>query len=134
MAQADFIAAAVELIATDGYRLLTQYRFDPHTGLWRHSAGPATRTVTVADVGYDGNGEMTYPRLPGSAGEDAFPDYLRLARAILAGLPSQVDDGPTGLSPEFESLRWFPLPPGCLAPAPAGLQTVLGAQPRPLRA
>ena len=38
-AQADYIAAAVELIAADGYRLLPQYRFDPHTGLWRHSSG-----------------------------------------------------------------------------------------------
>jgi len=29
-AQADYIAAAVELIATDGYRLLPSYRHDPH--------------------------------------------------------------------------------------------------------
>ena len=39
-AAADYIAAAVELIAADGYRLLPDYRFDPHTGLWRHAAGP----------------------------------------------------------------------------------------------
>jgi hypothetical protein len=27
----------------------------------------------------------------------------------------QIDDGPTGLPEDFEALRWFPLPPACLA-------------------
>ena len=39
-AMAGYIAAAVELIAADGYRLLPAYRFDPRTGLWRHAAWP----------------------------------------------------------------------------------------------
>jgi hypothetical protein len=52
----------------------------------------------------------------GGADEEVFPGYLRQARALLAGLPGRLDDGPTGLSPEFEVLRWFPLPPGCLSP------------------
>ena len=34
-------------------------------------------------------------------------------------LPGRIEDGLTGLSPEFEALRWFPLPPGCL-PAQSG--------------
>lgn len=72
-ATAGYIAAAVELIAAEGYRLLPYYRFDPRTG------------------------------------------YLRQARAVLAALPPHLDDGPTELSPEFEVLRWFPLPPACLA-------------------
>ena len=53
--------------------------------------------------------------VPGRA-RKRFPGYLRHARALLAGLPGQLDDAPTGLSPEFEALRWFPLPPGCLTP------------------
>ena len=52
-AQADYIAAAVELIAAGGYRLLPQYRFDPHTGLWRHASGPPRPQITLADVTYD---------------------------------------------------------------------------------
>ncbi|MGO9501506.1 MAG: aminotransferase class V-fold PLP-dependent enzyme [Streptosporangiaceae bacterium] len=118
-AQADYIAAAVELIAADGYRLLPQYRFDPHTGLWRHASGPPRPQITLTDVTYGLDGTMTYPRERGRAGEDAFPGYLRQARALLAALPSQLDDGDTGLSPEFEALRWFPLPPGCLSQEPA---------------
>jgi selenocysteine lyase/cysteine desulfurase len=113
-AQADYIAAAVELIAADGYRLLPQYRFDPHTALWRHATRPPRAPLSLADVGYGPDGEMTYPRLPGRVGEDVFPGYLSEARAIFDGLPSELDDGSTGLSADFEALRWFPLPPGCL--------------------
>jgi len=118
-AQADYIAAAVELIAADGYRLLPQYRFDPHTGLWRHASGLPRPQLSLADVTYGPDGAMNYPRERGRAGEDAFPGYLRQARALLAALPGQLDDGNTGLSPEFEALRWFPLPPGCLSQEPA---------------
>jgi hypothetical protein len=48
------------------------------------------------------------------AGKEAFPGYLREARAVLSGRPAQLDDGPTGLPADFEELRWFPLPPACL--------------------
>jgi selenocysteine lyase/cysteine desulfurase len=113
---ADYIAAAVELIAVDGYRLLPDYRFDPHTGLWRHASGPPRPPLTLREVSYGPDGEMTHPGRRGHAGEEAFPGYLRQARTLLAGLPSRLDNGPTGLSPDFEALRWFPLPPGCLSP------------------
>jgi selenocysteine lyase/cysteine desulfurase len=117
-AAADYIAAAVELIAADGYRLLPAYRFDPHTGLWRHADGPPAPQITLAEVSYGPDGEMTYPRHRARAGENLFPGYLRHARALLTALPGQVDDGPTGLPPDFEALRWFPLPPASLG-APA---------------
>ena len=114
-ATAGYIAAAVELIAADGYRLLPYYRFDPRTGLWRHVAGPPRPQITLSDISYGPDGEMDYPRQRGRVGEETFPGYLRQARAVLAALPPHLDDGPTGLSPEFEALRWFPLPPACLA-------------------
>jgi selenocysteine lyase/cysteine desulfurase len=113
-ATADYIAAAVELIAADGYRLLPAYRFDPRTGLWRHAAGPPPPPITLSDVSYGPDGEMNYPRRCGHASEKAFPGYLRQARAILAAQPPRLDGGPTGLPADFEALRWFPLPPACL--------------------
>jgi selenocysteine lyase/cysteine desulfurase len=113
-AQADYIAAAVELIAADGYRLLPQYRFDPHTGLWRHATLPPRAPLSLADIRYGPDGDLTFPRLRGRVTEEVFPHYLSEARAIFDGLPGKLDDGPTGLSPDFEALRWFPLPPGCL--------------------
>jgi selenocysteine lyase/cysteine desulfurase len=113
-ATAGYIAAAVELIAADGYRLLPDYRFDPRTGLWRHASGPPRSPITLADVGYGPDGAMSYPRQRARAGEEVFPLYLRQARAILAARPPRLGEGPTGLPPEFEALRWFPLPPACL--------------------
>ena len=43
---------------------------------------------------------------------------LAAARQLLAdrGDPAdQIEDGPTGLPDDFERLRWFHLPPSCLA-------------------
>ncbi len=119
-AAADYIAAAVEVIAAEGYRLLPDYRFDPHTGLWRHAGGPPRPQITLADVFYGGDGEIRYPRHRARLGEEVFPGYLQQARALLSALPADVQDGPTGLSPDFEALRWFPLPPASLAAPPAG--------------
>ena len=119
-AQADYIAGAVELIAANGYRLLPSYRFDPHTGLWRHASGAPRPALTLSAVSYTPDGEMTYPRCRRQAGEDVFPGYLRHALALLAGLPARLPSGPTGLSSEFEALRWFPLPPGCLSTVDGG--------------
>ena len=113
-AMAGYIAAAVELIAADGYRLLPAYRFDPRTGLWRNAAWPPRPQLTLSDVRFGPDGEMDYPRRRGHAGEEVFPGYLQLARAILAARPARLDDEPTGLPPEFEALRWFPLPRACL--------------------
>ena len=53
-------------------------------------------------------------RQRGQAAEDAFPGYLGQARAVLAARPAHLDEGPTGLPPELEALRWFPLPLACL--------------------
>jgi selenocysteine lyase/cysteine desulfurase len=131
-ATADYIADAVELIAADGYRLLPAYRFDPHTGLWRHADGVPEPPLRLAAVSWAPDGQMTWPRQHAQAGEDAFPGYLDTARALLAARPGQVEDGPTGLSPDFEALRWFPLPPASLAAPPAARQTGLlpaGAAP-----
>jgi len=118
-AQADYIAAAVELIAADGYRLLPYYRFDPHTGIWRHAAAAPRPALTLGQVSYAADGEMTYQRHRDRAGEDAYPGYLRHARSLLTALPDRLPDGPAGLSPDFEALRWFPLPPGCISDDPA---------------
>ena len=57
---------------------------------------------------------MTYPRHRSQLGEEVFPGYLRQAREVIAALPDRLDEGPTGLPPDFEALRWFPLPPACL--------------------
>ena len=118
-AAAGYIADAVGLVAAQGYRLLPDYRFDPRTGLWRHAGQAPRAPLRLSEVHYGPDGEMTYPRRHGQASENAFPGYLDQARALLAARPATLDTGPTGLSPDFEALRWFPLPPACLRPQPA---------------
>jgi selenocysteine lyase/cysteine desulfurase len=134
---AAYIADAVSLVAAEGYRLLPDYRFDPRTGLWRHAGGTPRAPLRLSEVSYGPDGEMTYPRRRSQAGEDAFPGYLRQARALLAALPAAVNSGPTGLGPDFEALRWFPLPPACLGPLAAGPPVVAappgGPGPGPTR-
>ncbi len=115
----------------EGYRLQPGCRFDPHTGLWRHASGPPGALLRLPEVSYGPDGEMTYPRRRAQAGEDAFPGYLREARALLAARPAAPAAGPTGLGPGFEALRWFPLPPVCLGSQPVGHLADAEAHPVP---
>jgi hypothetical protein len=43
---------ATELIADLGYRLLADYRSDPHTGLWRHRDGTGQPPLRLTDLRY----------------------------------------------------------------------------------
>jgi selenocysteine lyase/cysteine desulfurase len=111
---AGYLIDAVDLIATDGYRLLTDYRFDPHTGLWRHRDGIPRPLLRLIDLRYGPDGTLVCTAGRSRASEDALSGYLREARDVLAALPEHIDDGDTGLPADFEALRWFHLPPGCL--------------------
>ena len=109
----DYLIDAVELIATHGHRLLPDYLFDPRTGLWRHR-NMAAIPVDLPDlrqVAASGPVTTAGARL----GEEALRDHLTAARRILAAYPDGIDHGATGLDEAFEALRWFPLPPACLA-------------------
>ena len=111
----DYLTDAVDLLARHGHRLLTDYRFDPHTGLWRHHTGLGDPPLRLADVHYTAAG-ITSPDTHPILGESALADHLREAHALLAARSDDIPDGATGLSAEFEALRWFHLPPQCLDP------------------
>jgi len=113
-AAADYLIDAVDLIATGGYRLLTDYRFGPHTGLWRHRDGIPQPPLRLAGLRYAPDGTLTCSARHSRASEDALRGYLRQARNLLAARPAHIDDGATGLPGDFEALRWFHLPPACL--------------------
>jgi selenocysteine lyase/cysteine desulfurase len=108
----DYLVEAVELLARYARRLLPDYTFEPAMGVWRHRE--AAHSVRAPDLRQVAVGAAPPPddhRL----GEDALEGHLREARQLLAARSDAVDDGPTGLPAEFEALRWFPLPPECLA-------------------
>ena len=110
----DYLIEAVRLVAQEGWRLLPDYRFDPATGLWRHRDGPVEPPLRLRQVHYDADGVMRYPRHDDRAPQEALAGYLLEARARLAEAPGSLE-APTGLvTSDFEHLRWFELPAGCL--------------------
>ncbi len=107
-----YLVAAVDLVATHGWKLLPEYRFDPHSGLWRHRRGPVEPPLRLSMVSYDpSTGEMQRPPVDQvRAPESALAGYLAEAAAAFAAAPSWAGEGDAALSPEFEHLRWFELP------------------------
>jgi selenocysteine lyase/cysteine desulfurase len=107
----DYLIDAVELVATYGARLLTDYRFEPRTGLWRHRLGAAEPPLRLSGVRFDTDAP---PSPAPRAGEEVLANYLEQAVELLRSRPAEIDLGPPGLPDDFERLRWFPLPKECL--------------------
>ncbi|HVA84805.1 MAG TPA: aminotransferase class V-fold PLP-dependent enzyme [Candidatus Saccharimonadales bacterium] len=105
----EFILEAVALVASDGWRLLPQYRFDPPSGLWRHRGGLVEPPLSLRDLRFE-DGRMTWPEHRRREPERRLADYLDDARAILADPPPVGRLDPTVVDEDFETLRWFPLP------------------------
>jgi selenocysteine lyase/cysteine desulfurase len=109
----EFILEAVDLVASEGWRMLPLYAFDPASGLWRHRAGLPEPPASLRDIAYDGVG-MHYPSHRHREPESRLAGYLAEARELLSRAPAALSanaapmTGPTG--PDFESLRWFLLP------------------------
>ena len=112
-----YLVEAVRLVARDGWRLLGDYHFDPATGLWRHRAGAPEPPLRLHHLGYDAEGNLCYPPHRERAPEEELARYLSEGAKILAEgrLAEPNEDELTGLvSADFEHLRWFELPAGCL--------------------
>jgi selenocysteine lyase/cysteine desulfurase len=95
-----YIVEAVHLLADRGAKLLPLYRFDPASGQWRHRDAPPTPTLATAIV----------PRRTRNP-DRALAAHLTEARRILreaAPVPRAASE--VVLTPEFERIRWFPLP------------------------
>jgi selenocysteine lyase/cysteine desulfurase len=109
-----YLVDAVDLVATDGWKLLPEYRFDPANGLWRHHDGPVEPPLRLSQLSYDpATGELLRPPVDNvRAGEDALQGYLDAARTRLdaASAWAETTLRPGLLSADFEHLRWFDLP------------------------
>jgi selenocysteine lyase/cysteine desulfurase len=107
----DYIVEAVHLIADEGWKLLPLYRFDPESGHWRHAGARSPATLSLQDA--------MRPHHPlAAAPESALPGYLEQARSVIRAVeatPPHVTRRDITVSPEFEQIRWFPLPSEALA-------------------
>ena len=102
----EFILDAIDVVASEGWRLLPEYRFDPLTGLWTHAGGVPEPPLSLHDITYVGGPPPAAHRH--RAPESALPGYLDEARRILLAERAPAD--PVELGPDFEHLRWFWLP------------------------
>ncbi len=115
----EYVLEAVHLVASEGWRLLPDYRFDIHTGIWRHRQAPPEPPLRLTDVGYDDDGRLSYTASHVLAPESALAGYLDDARRLLVARRDVEGghDGPLGtdlVTADFEALRWFELPSACL--------------------
>lgn len=111
-----YVVQSVAMIADHGWRLAPRYRFDPDTGLWHHRDGPVEPPMRLDAVGWDEDGQLTYPRVHDTAPESALTDHLAAARDLLETLPDADDLEPAQVSTGFDQLRWFELPAVCMRP------------------
>jgi selenocysteine lyase/cysteine desulfurase len=105
----DYLIRAVHIVANDGWRLLPHYRFDPASGMWHHARGPTPQPVALSDASFTGVQAGVFATEP----ESVLPRYLEEAPGIIRAAAAAPPDGPDldpALSPEFERIRWFPLP------------------------
>ena len=115
-----FIIAAVDLLAREGWRFLPHYTFDPVTGIWRHREARPGQALRLADISYQ-TGKMSYRARHSTEPESAFGEYLAEARRLAAEMQAATARGEAlcstedRLDPELEPLRWFPLPGDALA-------------------
>jgi selenocysteine lyase/cysteine desulfurase len=106
----DYIVEAVHLLAVEGWKLLPLYRFDPRTGLWRHAHGRPPPLASLHELSFDPSLDTDVDRssAPESALAGQLDDARRIIRAVDAAPPTAPPD--PVLAPEFERIRWFPLP------------------------
>jgi selenocysteine lyase/cysteine desulfurase/CRP-like cAMP-binding protein len=112
-----YILEAVRLVADEGWKLLPLYRFDPYSGLWHHHSGRPRPALTLHDISF-ASGTVEFQGRRSTAPESVLPEQLAEARRILAEVeatpPRDLGLVPE-LSPEFERIRWFPLPADALS-------------------
>ncbi len=108
----EYLLDAVDLVASEGWKLLPQYDFDPQSGRWTHRRGLSAPVMRLSDIAYDG-GKLSYRSRHATEPEWVLTTYLEDARRILdqalrdAALERSADPV---VSEDFEHLRWFALP------------------------
>jgi hypothetical protein len=105
----DYIIKSIHLLASEGWKLLPQYRFDPRTGTWRHAHGTSRPLLSLHDLSFDASTAGLAARR--SAPESALAAQLVEAKRIIRAAETAPASAPDpALTPEFDRIRWFPLP------------------------
>ncbi len=106
----EFILAAVNLIASKGWRLLADYTYDPTTAVWRHKDGPPEPPMSLLDADV-----IASPKDLPASGAEVLVGYLSVAEEILDRGSERDTDCPP-IPEEAESLRWYANPGEMIVP------------------
>jgi selenocysteine lyase/cysteine desulfurase len=101
-----YLIDAVDMTATDGWRLLPLYEYDPATAVWRHRDGLPKPPTSLAHLKFASETDLPAPL---TAPITELDRYLDEARETL-GRDMKASESTPGLGPDAESLRWFPNP------------------------
>ena len=102
----------MDLVATEGWKLLPRYRFDALTARWHHRDGQPEPPMSLRDIRYD-DGTPRFESHRHHEADSRLADYIDEARALLSE-PASFDPLPDGVvdgtGEDFARLRWFWLP------------------------
>ena len=137
----EFLLDAVDFVASEGWKLLADYRFVSETGLWHHLGGVPEPTIRLRDLDYQA-GKLEYASTREVTPDTALAGYLNAAQQRIQACVDEcrkgVREAPEAppLSVDFEALRWFPLPTETysrIVRADARGDTISSSRPAPPR-
>ncbi|RHY14008.1 hypothetical protein DYB25_001414 [Aphanomyces astaci] len=114
--EVEYILAALDFVATEGWKFLPQYRFNHKTGEWKHRTRftkfPTRKWLSKATF-------LASPPLPAITPVASYAEYLAQAKVLAEQALSEVHNTPQShagmLDASKESLRWFIYPSEVLA-------------------
>ncbi len=113
----DFILEAVAWTASEGWKMLPDYRFDAASGQWRHRNWTPSSVSGLDDLAYV-DGTLRYQSHRASAPVTALHGYLEEAKRLADGMMQsggkRTLEDPV-LAADLEQLRWFTLPGEAMA-------------------
>lgn len=104
--EADYVIEAVNFVANEGQRFLSQYGFDVRTGIWTHSRQRESRQAFSLLAALEGNGRIDTALSPDVRAR-MYTDYLRAASEMADQLPTMTERYMSEMLEQFGDLKFF---------------------------
>jgi len=104
----EYLLRAVELVATDGWRLLPFYQYDESSGVWRYQNKKMKLPANIREVNF--LAMQSNKNKIACADSGSLNDYLIQAEQELSRVDRNAETYSLELDEISENLRWFVLP------------------------
>eukprot|EP01124_Arcella_intermedia_P028557 TRINITY_DN5829_c0_g1_i1.p1 TRINITY_DN5829_c0_g1~~TRINITY_DN5829_c0_g1_i1.p1 ORF type:complete len:984 (+),score=237.70 TRINITY_DN5829_c0_g1_i1:216-2954(+) len=106
-----FVLSALEFVAKDGWRFLSEYTFYEESNEWVHKKNRKFPDRRWLDSISFRQGKMQWPTQDNSdAALHSYQDYLEQAEVLASQIKREEHPNPQLLHPSAEALRWFLYP------------------------